>query len=142
LFIEESWRDPHQYLWLFSPEAGDVLDLREFGREVMAQASRDVGHPLVYLSAAHYNTNTPHVHTVVRGRDAEGKRVHIDLDYLRGGLREAAESIASRMIGATPDSQDWTQERQADEPWWLSVDHEVGHSLVPWEREQDRGWER
>jgi type IV secretory pathway VirD2 relaxase len=65
VFIEESWRDPHQYLWLFSPEDGNALDLRAFGREVMAQASKVIGHPLVYLSAAHYNTQAPHVHTVI-----------------------------------------------------------------------------
>ena len=59
--------------------------MRAFTREVMAQMGREVNQSRVWMSAAHYNTQHPHVHTILRGRDNAGRPVVIDQDYLYGG---------------------------------------------------------
>src|SRR3989442_13394883 len=59
-------------LWKFivSPEHADRLDLKAHARALVSQMERDLGTHLEWVAIDHYNTDNPHVHLLVRGRDA------------------------------------------------------------------------
>src|SRR5207302_6746813 len=51
------------------------------------------------LPTDRYNTANPHVHLLVRGRDARGKDLRIHPDYLRQGLRRRSQDLATQALG-------------------------------------------
>jgi type IV secretory pathway VirD2 relaxase len=67
------WRKEQDEMFfrvIVSPERGDRMDLEAHTRELMASVERDLGTKLEWVAVAHYNTDNPHVHVVVRGRVA------------------------------------------------------------------------
>jgi len=93
-FIQQCAHDPWQFRWILSPESAEALDLPAYARPVMRQVMTDLGTPLSWVAAAHYNTNDPHVHVVVRPRGVTGVPHRISRDYLSYGLRSRATTIA------------------------------------------------
>src|SRR3954449_2122833 len=79
-------------LWkiIISPEFGERLDLERLTRNIVKQAERDLGTPLEWVAVAHFNTEHPHVHLVVRGRRADGAPLTLPRSYVQHGLRYAA----------------------------------------------------
>src|SRR5205807_901661 len=76
-------------LWKFivSPENGARLDLATHTRALVAQMERDLDTPLEWAAIDHHNTGHPHVHLLVRGRDADGRPLEIAPTYIKTGLR-------------------------------------------------------
>src|SRR3989442_14332743 len=76
-------------LWKFivSPEHADRLDLKAHARALVSHMERDLGTHLEWVAIDHYNTDNPHVHLLVRGRDARGQALQIHPDYLKQGIR-------------------------------------------------------
>ena len=60
---------------------------------------RDLGTQLEWVAAVHHNTEHPHVHIAVRGVDDKGIPLRLPREYIRGGLRERAEEIATEALG-------------------------------------------
>jgi hypothetical protein len=60
---------------------------------------RDLGTRLEWVAIDHYNTDNPHVHLLVRGRDARGQGLRIHPDYLRQGLRRRSQDLATQAPG-------------------------------------------
>jgi type IV secretory pathway VirD2 relaxase len=89
-FIRHCGHDPWQFRWILSPESAEALDLPAYVCLVMRQVMTDLGTPLSWVAAAHYNTNDPHVHVVVRPRALTGVSHRISRDYLSYGLRARA----------------------------------------------------
>jgi hypothetical protein len=90
--------DPHLFKVILSPE--HALELEIFTRRFMAEkVAPDLGQPLQWVAIVHRNTATPHVHLLVRGRDAAGQGMRIDGGYLWGGLRQRARELATQMLG-------------------------------------------
>ncbi len=58
-------------------------DLKEYTREMMDQLEREKGQKLDWYGIEHRNTEHPHVHVVVMGKDLEGGRVRLDLDDMK-----------------------------------------------------------
>lgn len=54
------------------------IDLKEYTREVMDELGREKGLDLQWAAAAHRNTDHDHVHVVILGSDANGRRVRLD----------------------------------------------------------------
>lgn len=111
--------DRHHFRFIISPEHGDrIQDLREYVRDVMARVADDLGEPrLVWLATAHYDTDQPHAHVLVRGRRADGRDLVIPRDYIGYGFRARAQEVAQERLGdlaRVPAERRVWKETQAD----------------------------
>jgi type IV secretory pathway VirD2 relaxase len=88
-------------LWKFivSPEHAERLDLKAHTRALVLQMERDLGTHLEWVAIAHYNTDNPHVHLLVRGRDARGEALQIHADYVKQGIRRRSQDLATQALG-------------------------------------------
>ena len=92
--------DRHHFRFIISPEdAGDLEDLRAFTRDLMARAERDLGTTLDWVAVDHWNTDNPHVHILVRGKDDDGRDLVISRDYISRGFRARAEDLVQLELG-------------------------------------------
>ncbi|PPD54931.1 MAG: hypothetical protein CTY12_02160 [Methylotenera sp.] len=91
--------DEHMFKMIVSPEFGDKLDLKRAVTEQMQVMEKDLGTRLEWVAVAHYNTDNPHVHIAVRGRDDQGKSLEINPDYIKLGSRQRAQEAATRQLG-------------------------------------------
>lgn len=92
-------RDEHVFKFILSPEFGDRMDLRTYTRDVMTLLERDLGTKLEWVAADHYNTDNPHVHIAVRGRDEHGRTLRIPREYVRQQLRLRTSEVATKHLG-------------------------------------------
>src|SRR5439155_27058897 len=86
-------------------EHGASLDLREHARELIGHMQRDLGTRLDWVAIDHYNTDNPHVHLLVRGRDGAGRGLRIPRDYLSAGLRHRSQELATQRPGTRSDRE-------------------------------------
>jgi len=99
-FAERCKDDRHHFRFIVSPDdAGELKNLRTFTRELMDQASRDLGTRLDWVAIDHWNTEHPHVHILVRGRADDGKDLVISRDYISTGFRARAGDLVTRELG-------------------------------------------
>jgi type IV secretory pathway VirD2 relaxase len=94
-------------LWklVVSPEHGASLDLREHTRALVEHMQRDLGSRLEWVAIDHYNTDNPHVHLLVRGRDQDGQGLRMRRDYLTAGLRYRSQALATQRLGFRSDRE-------------------------------------
>jgi hypothetical protein len=69
-FRQELLEDRHHFRFIVSPEAGARLDLKAYARELVGEIESDLGTRLQWIGMAHYDTDEPHLHLLVRGKDA------------------------------------------------------------------------
>src|SRR5208283_5517859 len=74
-------------------------DLKEHACELVAQMERDLGTRLEWAAIDHHNTDNPHVHILVRGVTESGNALSIDRSYIKSGIRDRSQEIASRKLG-------------------------------------------
>lgn len=99
-FAERCEGDRHHFRFIVSPDdAGELSSLRGFARELMDQASRDLGTRLDWVAVDHWNTQHPHIHILVRGRADDGSDLVISRDYIGSGLRARAGDLVTRELG-------------------------------------------
>jgi type IV secretory pathway VirD2 relaxase len=99
-FVERCEGDRHHFRFIVSPDdAGELGSLRSFTRELMDQASRDLGTRLDWVAIDHWNTEHPHIHILVRGRADDGKDLVISRDYISTGLRARAGDLITHELG-------------------------------------------
>ena len=91
--------DPRLFRIIVSPENGAVLDLKEHARELVAQMERDLGTRLEWAAIDHHDTDNPHVHILIRGITEAGNALSIDRNYIKSGIRDRSQEIASRELG-------------------------------------------
>src|SRR3954469_3464022 len=91
--------DRHYFQTIISPEHGDRLDMERYVRDVMARYERDLGTKLTWGSVIHYDTEHPHAHVMIRGRDDRGGDLVIDREYIRHGMRTRAMEVATQELG-------------------------------------------
>ena len=126
-FLEEGRTDRHQFRIILSPEeAGELEDLNQFTRDVMAAAERDLGTKLDWVAVNHYDTDHPHVHVVLRGRADDGKDLVIARNYITHGFRGRAEERATLELGERRDLEiARTRMREATQERFTSIDREL-----------------
>lgn len=100
---ERMTQDRHHFRFIVSPEAGDALDLKPYAQQLVGAMEQDLGTRLEWIGVAHYNTDNPHVHLLVRGRDEAGGDLVINREYLSHGLRLQAMELATRTLGPRLD---------------------------------------
>ena len=99
-FAAAGRKDRHQFRLIVSPEDGAKLaDLRDFTRELMATMERDLATKLEWIAVDHWDTDNPHTHVVLRGKDDLGKDLIIARHYLTDGMRLRACELSTRWLG-------------------------------------------
>ena len=99
-FLDDCGDDRHQFRLIVSPEDdAQLLDLKPFIRDFMAQVERDLETKLDWVAVDHYNTGQPHTHIVIRGKDDRGDDLIITKDYMSHGLRMRAREFLTLELG-------------------------------------------
>jgi type IV secretory pathway VirD2 relaxase len=110
---------------IISPEFGERLDLRQHTRELVARMEKDLGIDLEWVAVAHSNTGHPHVHIALRGRTQAGP-LRLDRDYIKRGIREHAETLATAQLGFRTELDALEAERrEVDAPRITSLDRRI-----------------
>ena len=105
-FLERSEGDRHQFRFIVSPEdATELEDLKPFVRDLMAKMEEDLGTKLDWVAADHFNTEHPHTHIVLRGKDEFGKDLVIARDYIAHGMRERARELVTMELGPQTEQE-------------------------------------
>src|SRR5882762_7798066 len=115
--------DERLFKIIVSPEFGDRLNLQQYARELVHRMEYDLGVQLEWVAAVHYNTEHPHVHIALRGVDKKGIPLRLPREYIRGGLRQRAEEIATEALGyRSPADAHEAHRREAVQPRYTPLD--------------------
>ncbi len=116
--------DRHHFRFILSAEHGGELDLKAYTREVVANMEKDLGTKLDWVAGQHHDTDNPHVHLMIRGKDERGGDLVINRGYISHGMREQAAEVATRHLGPRlAEEIERTRERE------LRVDRATGVDL-------------
>ncbi|MFT3819575.1 MAG: relaxase/mobilization nuclease and DUF3363 domain-containing protein [Rubrivivax sp.] len=123
-FEERGRGDRHQFRFIVSPEDAQQLeDLRGYTRHLMTRMEGDLGSSLDWVAVDHWNTDNPHTHIVLRGRDQTGHDLIIARDYIAHGMRLRASELATEWLG--PRTEREIREgllREVGQERWTSLD--------------------
>jgi type IV secretory pathway VirD2 relaxase len=106
--VAEWASDRHHFRVIISPERGaEIPDMTAYVREVMARVEKDLvaagaiekGTKLEWIAINHHNTDNPHAHVVLRGRQENGQDLVIPRAYLAHGMRGRASEVATELLG-------------------------------------------
>lgn len=131
-FIERCEDDRHHFRFIVSPEDGtELASLRDFTRDLMAQAGRDLGTELDWVAVEHWNTEHPHVHVLVRGQTDTGQDLVISRDYISRGLADRASALATEELGPRTDLEIRRDlARQIEAECWTRLDRALAREAA------------
>lgn len=97
--------EPRHFRLMVAPEpkAGTQLspdDMRDFGRELMNRVSDDIGRQILWVGAAHFNTDEPHLHFGIRGMDELAEPVYFHQRYIKRGFEWRARELLAETVGS------------------------------------------
>ncbi|MCV0275842.1 DUF3363 domain-containing protein [Pseudomonas aeruginosa] len=123
-FRERCQDDRHHFRFIVAPEDGAELDdLRAYTRHLMGRMEADLGTRLDWIAVDHWNTDNPHTHIVLRGRDDTGKDLIIAGDYIAQGFRHRAAELATEWLGPRTELEiQQTLQREVEQERWTSLD--------------------
>ncbi|RPM86455.1 type VI secretion protein [Pseudomonas aeruginosa] len=123
-FKERATDNRHHFRFIVSPEDGAELDdLRTYTRHLMNRMEADLGTRLDWVAVDHWNTDNPHTHLIVRGRDDAGKDLIIAGDYIAHGFRHRAAELATEWLGPRTELEiQQTLQREVEQERWTSLD--------------------
>ncbi|GLW38859.1 hypothetical protein Pcaca04_27950 [Pectobacterium carotovorum subsp. carotovorum] len=123
-FMERAADDRHHFRFIVSPEDGAELDdLRTYTRHLVNRMEADLGTRLDWAAVDHWNTDNPHTHLIVRGRDDTGKDLIIAGDYIAHGFRHRAAELATEWLGPRTELEiQQTLQREVEQERWTSLD--------------------
>ena len=140
-FKERAADDRHHFRFIVSPEDGAELDdLRTYTRHLVDRMEADLGTRLDWVAVDHWNTDNPHTHLIVLGRDDTGKDLIIAGDYIAHGFRHRAAELATEWLGPRTELEiQQTLQREVEQERWTSLDRTLqreagGDGLVHVER--------
>jgi len=131
-FEERGREDRHQFRLIVSPEDADQLDdLRTYTRHFMDRMEADLGTRLEWVAVDHWNTDNPHTHIVLRGKDDIGKDLIISRDYISQGMRERASELATEWLGPRTELEiQRSMAREVDQERWTGLDRTLQREAV------------
>ena len=123
-FKERGADDRHQFRFIVSPEDAEQLDdLRTYTRHLMARMEADLGTRLEWVAVDHWNTDNPHTHVVLRGKDDTGKDLIISRDYIAEGMRRRASELATEWLGPRTELEmQRAMLREVEQERWTGLD--------------------
>jgi type IV secretory pathway VirD2 relaxase len=93
-------QDRHHFRLIVSPErGGDIPDMTSYIREVMRRVERDLDTKLQWIGVNHHNTDNPHAHVLLRGKQTDGADLVIPRQYISYGIRDRASDVATELLG-------------------------------------------
>ena len=105
-FLDRSDGDRHQFRFIVSPEdATELADLKPFVRDLMGAMETDFDTRLDWVAVDHFNTEHPHTHIVLRGKDELGKDLVIARDYIAHGMRRRASELLTLELGPQTEQE-------------------------------------
>jgi len=131
-FEERGRGDRHQFRFIVSPEdAGQLEDLRTYTRHLMQRMEADLGTRLDWVAVDHWNTDNPHTHVVLRGKDDTGKDLIISQEYITRGMRERAAELATEWLGPRTELEiQRAMAREVEQERWTSLDRTLQREAV------------
>jgi type IV secretory pathway VirD2 relaxase len=126
-FAERCQGDRHHFRFIISPDdATEMSDLKSFTRDLVAQMQKDLDTKLDWAGVAHWNTEHPHIHFIVRGVRDDGENLVIARDYIKEGMRDRARDLITQELGVRTD-QDIRREleRQIATERWTKLDRQL-----------------
>ncbi|WP_457977740.1 relaxase/mobilization nuclease and DUF3363 domain-containing protein [Ectopseudomonas composti] len=123
-FKERAADDRHHFRFIVSLEDGAELDdLRSYTRHLVNRMEADLGTRLDWVAVDHWNTDNPHTHLIVRGRDDTGKDLIIAGEYIAHGFRHRAAELATEWLGPRTELEiQQTLGREVEQERWTSLD--------------------
>jgi type IV secretory pathway VirD2 relaxase len=124
--------DRHQFRCIVSPEDGvEIADLRAFTREIMVHMERDLGTKLEWVAVDHWDTDNPHTHVVLRGKDCNNKDLIIDREYITQGMRGRAAEVAESWLGLRSEQEiEESLNREIEQERWTRIDRAIQAKLI------------
>ncbi|WP_169293675.1 relaxase/mobilization nuclease and DUF3363 domain-containing protein [Advenella sp. EE-W14] len=131
-FEERGREDRHQFRFIVSPEDTEKLDdLRTYTRHLMARMEADLGTRLDWVAVDHWNTDNPHTHVVLRGKDDTSKDLIISRDYISDGMRNRAAELATEWLGPRTELEiQRAMQREVDQERWTGLDRTLQRLTV------------
>ncbi|HEL5339991.1 TPA: relaxase/mobilization nuclease and DUF3363 domain-containing protein [Stenotrophomonas maltophilia] len=131
-FKERCVEDRHHFRFIVSAEDGEQLDdLRTYTRHLMARMEADLGTRLEWVAVDHWNTDNPHTHIVLRGRDDTGQDLIIAGDYIAHGFRHRASELATEWLGPRTELEiQRTWQREVEQERWTGLDRTLQRMAV------------
>ena len=124
--VLDGWQragDERLFKVIVSPEFGDRLNLQDHTRKLIQCMEKDLKTRLEWVAAAHFNTEHPHVHIALRGKDQNGCALVIARDYIRSGIRFHAENLATKALGVRTElDTEEAQRREITQARYTSLD--------------------
>ena len=122
--------DRHHFKIIVSPEDGaQIGDLNSYTREFMAQVERDLGTRLEWVATDHWDTDNPHIHILLRGKDEAGEDLVIAGEYIAHGMRHRAAELATRWLGPRTEREiRESMTREVEQERWTSLDRALQRS--------------
>jgi len=126
-FKERGEGDRHQFRFIVSPEDAEQLDdLRTYTRHLMARMEADLSTRLEWVAVDHWNTDNPHTHVVLRGKDDIGKDLIISRDYIAEGMRRRASELATEWLGPRTELEmQRAMLREVEQERWTGLDRRL-----------------
>ncbi|WP_202841534.1 DUF3363 domain-containing protein [Luteimonas saliphila] len=123
-FEQRGRGDRHQFRFILSPDDGNEIgDLTAFTRAHMAQVERDLGTKLDWVAVNHWDTDDPHTHLVLRGKDDLGADLIIAREYISHGMRQRAAELATDWLGPRTQREIERQlGREVEQNRWTALD--------------------
>ncbi len=124
--------DRHQFRFIVSPEDGvEIADLKAFTRELMTHMERDLATKLEWVAVDHWDTDNPHTHVVLRGKDSGNKDLIIDRDYITQGIRGRAAEVAESWLGLRSEQEiEESLHREIEQERWTGIDRAIQAKLI------------
>ena len=123
-FEQRGRKDRHQFRFIVSPEdAAELEDLHRYTRDLMQRMEQDLGTQLDWVAVDHWNTDNPHAHIVLRGRDDQGKDLIISRDYIADGMRRRACELATEWLGPRTELEiQRSMQHEVEQDRWTGLD--------------------
>ncbi len=131
-FASRCRNDRHQFRFIVSPEDGvEIGDLRSFTRELMTHLERDLETKLEWVAVDHWDTDNPHTHVVLRGKDSGKRDLVIDREYITHGMRARATEVADTWLGPRTEREiEESLNREIDQERWTRIDRTIQEKLI------------
>lgn len=131
-FEKRGREDRHQFRFIVSPEDAEQLgDLRTYTRQLMTRMEADLGTRLEWVAVDHWNTDNPHTHIVLRGKDDTGKDLIISRDYIAEGMRMQASELATEWLGPRTEREiQQARQREMEQERWTTLDRTLKREIA------------
>jgi hypothetical protein len=86
------------FKFIISPESPRV-DIPALVKTLVKRMEKITGYSFHWMAAVHTDTDHPHAHLLLNGKDKNGKEVHFDKLFITQTMREMSRQLCTELIG-------------------------------------------